>query len=67
MMGHKICFSEEICIIIPKLSLLLFFIWSPRYVSESPKLHRALTILSAVGFKGSKVLPFEIGGKHETS
>ena len=29
MMGHKICFSEEIWIIIPKLSLLLLLIWSP--------------------------------------
>ena len=28
MMTHKICFSEEIWIIIPKLSLLLL-IWSP--------------------------------------
>ena len=59
MMGHKICFSEEICIIIPKLSLLLLFIWSPGYVSESPKLHRVLAILSAIGFKGSEVLSFK--------
>ena len=29
MMGHKICFSEEIWPIIPKLSLLLLLIWSP--------------------------------------
>ena len=29
MMAHKICFSEEIWIIIPKLSLLLLLIWSP--------------------------------------
>ena len=28
MMGHKICFYEEIWIIIPKLSLLLLLIWS---------------------------------------
>ena len=31
MMGHKICFSEEIWIIIPKLSLLLLLIWSPGF------------------------------------
>ena len=31
MMGHKICFYEEILIIIPKLSLLLLLIWSPAY------------------------------------
>ena len=29
MMALKICFSEEIWIIIPKLSLLLLLIWSP--------------------------------------
>ena len=29
MMAHKICFSEEIWIIITKLSLLLLLIWSP--------------------------------------
>ena len=29
MMGHKICFSEDIWPIIPKLSLLLLLIWSP--------------------------------------
>ena len=29
MMGHKICFYEEVLIIIPKLSLLLLLIWSP--------------------------------------
>ena len=29
MMAHKIYFSEEIWIIIPKLSLLLLLIWSP--------------------------------------
>ena len=29
MMGHKICFYEEILILIPKLSLLLLLIWSP--------------------------------------
>ena len=29
MMAHKICFSEEIWTIIPKLSLLLLLIWSP--------------------------------------
>ena len=29
MMDHKICFSEEIWIIIPKLSLLLLLNWSP--------------------------------------
>ena len=29
MMGHKICFYEEMLIIIPKLSLLLLLIWSP--------------------------------------
>ena len=28
MMGHKICFYEEIWIIIPTLSLLLLLIWS---------------------------------------
>ena len=28
MMGHKICFYEEIWIIIPKLSLLPLRIWS---------------------------------------
>ena len=28
MMGHKICFYEEIWLIIPKLSLLPIFIWS---------------------------------------
>ena len=28
MMGHKICFDGELCIIIPKLSLLLLLIWS---------------------------------------
>ena len=32
MMGHKICFSEEIWIIIPKLSLLLLLIWSPALI-----------------------------------
>ena len=31
MMAHKICFSEEIWIIIHKLSLLLLLIWSPNY------------------------------------
>ena len=31
MMGHKICFYEEILIIIPKLSLLLLLIWSPAH------------------------------------
>ena len=31
MMGHKICFNEEIWIIIPKLSLLLLLIWSTAY------------------------------------
>ena len=35
MMGHKICFSEEIWIIIPKLSLLLLLIWSPAYRAKS--------------------------------
>ena len=34
MMGHKICFSEEIWIIIPKLSLLLLLIWSPENKHE---------------------------------
>ena len=29
MMAYKICFSGEIWIIIPKLSLLLLLIWSP--------------------------------------
>ena len=29
MMGHKICFYEEILIIIPKLSLLILLIRSP--------------------------------------
>ena len=29
MMGHKICFYEEILIIIPKFSFLLLLIWSP--------------------------------------
>ena len=29
MMGHNICFYEEILIIISKLSLLLLLIWSP--------------------------------------
>ena len=28
MMGHKICFYGEIWLIIPKLSLLPFHIWS---------------------------------------
>ena len=28
MMGHKICFHEEIWLIIPKLSLLPLLIWS---------------------------------------
>ena len=28
MMGHKVCFYEEICIIIPQLSLLLLLSWS---------------------------------------
>ena len=32
MMGHKICFYEEILIIIPKLSLLLLLIWSPVFI-----------------------------------
>ena len=32
MMGHKICFYEEIIIIIPKLSLSLLLIWSPGYI-----------------------------------
>ena len=31
MMGHKICFNEEIWIVIPKLSLLLLLIWSTAY------------------------------------
>ena len=31
MMGHKICFYEEIWIIIPKLSLLLLLIWTTEY------------------------------------
>ena len=36
MMGHKICFYEEILIIIPKLSLLLLLIWSPaKYLNQS--------------------------------
>ena len=34
MMGHKICFYEEICIIIPILSLLLLLIWSTDYVNN---------------------------------
>ena len=37
MMGHKICFSEEIWPIIPKLSLLLLLIWSPDLSFESGK------------------------------
>ena len=28
MIGHKICFYKEICLIIPKLSLLLPLMWS---------------------------------------
>ena len=28
MMGHKICFYEEIWIIIPELSLITLLIWS---------------------------------------
>ena len=34
MMAHKICFNEEIWIIIPKLSLLLLLIRSTEKVSE---------------------------------
>ena len=30
MMGHNICFYGEICLIIPKLSLLCLLIWSTR-------------------------------------
>ena len=37
MMGHKICFYEEILIIIPKLSLLLLLIWSPEKVTRTSK------------------------------
>ena len=33
MMGHKICFCEEIWIIIPKLTLLLLLIWSTDNIS----------------------------------
>ena len=39
MMGHKICFYEEIWIIIPKLSLLLLLIWSPDSV-QTPVLSK---------------------------
>ena len=35
MMGHKICFYEEICIIIPILSLLLLLILSTVTVLNS--------------------------------
>ena len=33
MMGHKICFSGEIRLIIPKLSLLPLLIWSSAYTT----------------------------------
>ena len=38
MMGHKICFYEEILIIIPKLSLLLLLIWSPDAIPRKLKI-----------------------------
>ena len=37
MMGHKVCFYTEICIIIPKLSLLPILIWNTETVTS--KLH----------------------------
>ena len=36
MMGHKICFYEEIWIIIRKLSLLLPLIWSTVHITSWP-------------------------------
>ena len=42
MMGHKICFVEEIWVIIPKLSLLLLFIWSTAYVTDPKCIVRRL-------------------------
>ena len=38
MMGHKICFYEEVLIIIPKLSLLLLLIWSPGMILSDRQL-----------------------------
>ena len=42
MMGHKICFVEEIWVIIPNLSLLLLFFWSTGYVTDPKCLLRRL-------------------------
>ena len=44
MMGHKICFDGELCIIIPKLSLLLLLIWSTdSYNAKKKKKRKILT------------------------
>ena len=45
LIGPKICFDEEIWIIIPKLSLLLLFFWSTEL------------LYSGKGGKGQKLLP----------
>ena len=52
MMGHKICFSEEIWPIIPKLSLLLLLIWSPEIRLVLLGEHAQAFIIQS-NFKGS--------------
>ena len=37
MIGHKICFNREICLIIPNLSLLPLLIWSTVLMHKPPK------------------------------
>ena len=44
MMGHNICFCRELWLIIPKLSLLPFLIWS----TEGSVLHISPCCLSTV-------------------
>ena len=50
MMGHKICFSEEIWPIIPKLSLLLLLIWSPVFYGRQQGLTDALASAGVLSY-----------------